>query len=370
MPALIQRYPVTCFVVVAYAFSWACWAAAIYFDVLGDTLLPVTAIGSFGPALAALLVTRTGTPSTAPDAPGRYRRTLAVLVLAAGGIFVLQRLTGGRGALRGTPPDTDITLDAAGALVTMTVILLAAWCFASARSPDRGVRAHMGTLLTWRVRPWLWLFTLAALPGVYLLGAGLTLLFGGPVPTPALFGYDGDGAILLLVVAFLYGAVFGGGNEELGWRGFMLPALQARHSPLVASLIIALAWSFWHLPLHIGGFYGGSQMAGASSVVIAMIVRTLQMLPLTILFTWLYNRSGGNLLLMVVLHALVTVSAFIVPFTQLSMIAGLLLVVTLVFHDEMWKRLAGGGAVSSAPQGRMATAAVVDPSPGHGDRPS
>ena len=43
----------------------------------------------------------------------------------------------------------------------------------------------------------------------------------------------------------------GGVNEESGWRGFVLPRLQARHSVLVASIIVWFFWGLWHLPLDI-----------------------------------------------------------------------------------------------------------------------
>src|SRR5271166_784584 len=37
--------------------------------------------------------------------------------------------------------------------------------------------------------------------------------------------------------------------EEPGWRGFALPRLQARYGPIWATLILALFWAGWHLPL-------------------------------------------------------------------------------------------------------------------------
>jgi len=43
-------------------------------------------------------------------------------------------------------------------------------------------------------------------------------------------------------------ALFAGGNEEPGWRGFALPQLLKRQSPLVASLFLGLMWAIWHIP--------------------------------------------------------------------------------------------------------------------------
>jgi membrane protease YdiL (CAAX protease family) len=38
-------------------------------------------------------------------------------------------------------------------------------------------------------------------------------------------------------------------GEEIGWRGFALPRLQARYGPWVASAVIGMIWAAWHFPL-------------------------------------------------------------------------------------------------------------------------
>jgi membrane protease YdiL (CAAX protease family) len=37
-------------------------------------------------------------------------------------------------------------------------------------------------------------------------------------------------------------------TEELTWRGFILPRLQAGISALTANLLLGLAWALWHTP--------------------------------------------------------------------------------------------------------------------------
>ena len=44
-------------------------------------------------------------------------------------------------------------------------------------------------------------------------------------------------------------------GEEIGWRGFMVPALHQRLGLNKALLISSLFWCCWHLPLLIGGGY-------------------------------------------------------------------------------------------------------------------
>ena len=60
-------------------------------------------------------------------------------------------------------------------------------------------------------------------------------LFSGLPPLPFV-------SVLLLVL------LFNGFGEEIGWRGFALPALLARHGPLKSALIVAVIWALWHTP--------------------------------------------------------------------------------------------------------------------------
>jgi membrane protease YdiL (CAAX protease family) len=60
------------------------------------------------------------------------------------------------------------------------------------------------------------------------------------MPTPdALIGVLGVWLVAILANGF---------GEEIGWRGFALPHLQRRHSPLVAAMLIVPMWAFWHTP--------------------------------------------------------------------------------------------------------------------------
>lgn len=43
--------------------------------------------------------------------------------------------------------------------------------------------------------------------------------------------------------------LIGGGNEELGWRGYMQPELEKRFAFPIATAITGLVWAVWHLPL-------------------------------------------------------------------------------------------------------------------------
>lgn len=43
--------------------------------------------------------------------------------------------------------------------------------------------------------------------------------------------------------------MFGGGFEELGWRGFLQPELEKKISSQIVPLILGAIWACWHIPL-------------------------------------------------------------------------------------------------------------------------
>lgn len=43
--------------------------------------------------------------------------------------------------------------------------------------------------------------------------------------------------------------ILGGGLEEIGWRGFLQPALERKLPFPVATIIVCAVWTLWHLPL-------------------------------------------------------------------------------------------------------------------------
>ena len=84
---------------------------------------------------------------------------------------------------------------------------------------------------------------------------------------------------------FLFIVVIGGGQEELGWRGYLLPKLQIRSSALVSSLIVGAIWTLWHLPFL---FIPGSALHGAP-----LIGYLIQLTLLSLILTWTYNNTGS-----------------------------------------------------------------------------
>jgi len=140
---------------------------------------------------------------------------------------------------------------------------------------------------------------------VSLAHAGLHVLFGGQAPDfvnppfRRVFPLPPELAQVsvwvLLAPVFLQQLVLSSPmGEEIGWRGYALPKLQVRVSVLNASLLLGVLWGLWHLPLL---FTAGDPRARLS---FGWLI--LGMIPVAILFTWLYNNTRGSLLLALLYH--------------------------------------------------------------------
>ncbi len=165
-----------------------------------------------------------------------------------------------------------------------------------------GIRRLLGKFLIWKVPFKYYIF---AIFGIFILGLTTVLVyktFGGNFPDPNLI-LDGMGlvegqiglALLLSPVFFLINTLVGGPiAEELGWRGYAQGVLQEKYSANFSGLLIGLLWSIWHLPLLVflpkavgyTPFYAYIPLMTAMGVI----------------FSWLYNRTKGSVLLAILLH--------------------------------------------------------------------
>ena len=78
---------------------------------------------------------------------------------------------------------------------------------------------------------------------------------------PDNFGYTGVALHLVLkdclpmMVIGIFPNIISAMGEEIGWRGYMLPALTKRSNLVKALIISGLFWACWHLPLLAFGDY-------------------------------------------------------------------------------------------------------------------
>lgn len=153
-----------------------------------------------------------------------------------------------------------------------------------------GVRRLLRRCIQWRVGlPW---YLLA----IFLVPAGFLLLSAwmGAIPLASL------AAKWPLLLTFypldlVPQVIIGGGlGEEPGWRGFALPRMLPRFGPLGAALLIGVAHACWHIPLFFVRELGQAHFNFG--------LYLLTGIGISVLLTWVYNSTGGSLLLMMLLH--------------------------------------------------------------------
>jgi membrane protease YdiL (CAAX protease family) len=172
---------------------------------------------------------------------------------------------------------------AAGYAISLIGIAMTA--FYDGRS---GLRALVHRLLPWKARLHWYVIvlggyaviTVAALYAARSVGAA-------PASMPGL-------RALLVGVALTLLLDVGPLGEELGWRGFALPRLLETLSPLRATILLGIVHAVWHVPLF---FISGLPQGQVSFPVFAVGV-----ISIAVMDTWLYLRSGANLLLAILVH--------------------------------------------------------------------
>src|SRR5215207_11507533 len=177
---------------------------------------------------------------------------------------------------------------------------LSAFIMTSVTEGRDGVLRLLRRIVLWRVGLRWYLFVLLGIPAIILLS---TVVVPG-----ALTSFQAAAVPSTLVLYVVAGPVFlfAGGPffEEIGWRGFALPRLQRLYGPLVGSLILGALWGLWHLPLFLIPDWDtphGSPLDVALFVVLA--------LALTVVLTWVFNNTKGSVLLVILAHGSLNISA-------------------------------------------------------------
>jgi len=228
------------FIVLTFGISWATWLGL---RALGVPFVIRTAIGMFGPALAALLVRlirREGFADAGLRLVGRGRTGAARMYLAA--YFV---------------PRILLAVGIGLALLTG----IQHWAF------SENLQASAHAIVNTLARQG------QALPPGY--SAEQLALINIVVSTALAFTLG-----LLFNMIFTFG-------EEFGWRGYLLPRL-APLGGIYAAIITGVIWGLWHAPLILLDSYNypGHPWLGIGMMVLFTV-------SLSVIFTWLRFRSGS-----------------------------------------------------------------------------
>src|ERR1051326_6545828 len=163
-------------------------------------------------------------------------------------------------------------------------LLLAALIASAVKGGWRGARDLALDILRVRVPVTRWLAAILIPVGIVVAALAVAAALGMHVAIRAPQWSD-------MLDRFLFTFLFVALGEEPAWRGFLLPQLQRRFTPLIATLMVSAVWAIWHLPLW------GSEFAW--TIVPAFLV---SLLGGGIVLSWLYNRSRNSVLMPMLMH--------------------------------------------------------------------
>ena len=185
--------------------------------------------------------------------------------------------------------------------VVMWTPALAVWLMwlAGRRRPVLSFSLRPALRRNWKWYLAAWVLSLAAAVlgallyfGVYPRDFDSTLPALAPMMEQA--GISRGTAVSLLLGVLVYGPVinlFFAIGEEIGWRGFLYPALRQRMSTLPACLLVGAIWGLWHTPINLMGHNYGTSYPGFPWLgILGMCLFTTSA---GTFLAWLSERSGS-----------------------------------------------------------------------------
>ena len=230
---------------------------------------------------------------------------ILVFVISWGGILIL---IGGPGNIPGTKEQAE-KLFIPALLVMFSGPFVSGILINFFVDGKEGLRKLLLRLLRWRVKArW---YAVAVLTGPLLVAAVLfTLSIFDKAFLPGIVTTNDK--IGSLIFGIGWGLVGGGLLEETGWTGFAVPKLRRRYSILSTGLVVGILWGLWHFMI---AFWASNYLGGVDSwimFVAGFLAFYLLALPAyRVLLVWVFDCTGGNLAVIMLMHAFLSASTLI-----------------------------------------------------------
>jgi len=230
---------------------------------------------------------------------------ILVFVISWGGILIL---IGGPGNIPGTKEQAE-KLFIPALLVMFSGPFVSGILMNFFVDGKEGLRKLLLRLLQWRVKArW---YAVAVLTGPLLVAAVLfTLSIFDKAFLPGIVTTNDK--IGSLIFGIGWGLVGGGLLEETGWTGFAVPKLRRRYSILSTGLVVGILWGIWHFMI---AFWASNYLGGVNSwimFVAGFLAFYLLALPgYRVLLVWVFDRTGENLPVIMLMHAFLSASTLI-----------------------------------------------------------
>jgi uncharacterized protein len=327
LSAWITRRPSLSLLLAGFVFSWLFWLVPLALQITDPVASRhLSSIGAFGPALAAVWITSRRASGSAERRLSEKLEKIGLGFVSAGSVYFICLPYAST-----LPLNTSIL----GWVVRVSLFAAAAYVLSAAISgrpelsrlilPGQGASNH----------PLGYVLAILACPLILLAGLGLSSLGGSPFEL-TLQSRDALSLLIQIVTSFFYILMFGGAlGQEPAWRGMLLSDLQKRSSPLAATFVIGLLSAVWMLPLYFNGFYA----AGPDGLAANLLNHFLTTLLIAFPFTWLYNRTRGNLLICILFHASFNTASVFIAATPYTLVVFALVALMLIGAARMWQRL-------------------------------
>jgi len=113
-------------------------------------------------------------------------------------------------------------------------------------------------------------------------------------------------SVYIFPIYILMMVFYGGGQEEIGWRGYISPYLEKKFGLITGGLILGIIWALWHLPLFF--------ISGSSQSYMNFFVFMLMCIGYSYLFSWIVKKSDDHLFSGLVVHGVANSFAALFPF--------------------------------------------------------
>jgi membrane protease YdiL (CAAX protease family) len=166
---------------------------------------------------------------------------------------------------------------------------------------SKGISVLLNRLTSFSHHPVWYLFAVFFEPVMFIMVVGFAAITGymgtriiaGAIP-PSIGSFFAS----LVTLAILTGL-----GEEIGWRGFLLPRILAFKKIIIALIFLSLLNSLWHLKTNDLALLLSGDSNGFFLVYLPdMLERILISIPVNFILAWLFNKTRGSLVIMIIWH--------------------------------------------------------------------
>ncbi len=193
-------------------------------------------------------------------------------------------------------PDANITyISALGFTGLMAPMIIAFWLI----HKDTGLKRDLGNRVFnfKNIKPIYLIIALFLMLASILLAQAISLLFGYSVNQFTITRrYTFSSGVFPVWFLLIIAPVI----EELGWHTYGTDVLRTKFNLFYTSIIFALYWGIWHIPLSsIKDYYQSNLVETGAIYSINFLV---SIFPFVIIMNWLYYKTKRNIVVPIIFH--------------------------------------------------------------------